>query len=109
VPGQGGALSCYPYQCVPSCGSCTSSADCCPGEDCLNGKCDPCGGGTSPDGGTPADGGGGIPDAGGLPPDGAPPPLPDGGCADYGQLCSSSGQCCNGVPCTSGRCEFPIQ
>ena len=25
----------------------------------------------------------------------------------YGQTCSTSGQCCNGVPCTSGTCRYP--
>jgi hypothetical protein len=97
VPGSNGALSCYPYQCVPSCGSCTNSADCCPGANCLNGRCDPCGGGVPP-----ADGGSG------LPPDGGAPPLPDGGCAAYGQLCTTGADCCHGVPCSGGRCEYPI-
>jgi hypothetical protein len=42
------------------------------------------------------------------------PCLPDGGvgdsgipCAQYGQLCNNSGDCCNGVPCTNGRCLYP--
>jgi hypothetical protein len=107
VPGPNGALSCYGHQCVPSCGTCTNNADCCPGSNCLNGRCDPCGGGGGPpnDSGT----GGGVPDASGLPPDGAAPPPPDGGCASYGQLCTSSAVCCNGVPCNSGRCYYPTQ
>jgi hypothetical protein len=34
--------------------------------------------------------------------------LPDGGtCALYGQICTVAGDCCNGVPCTAGRCRFP--
>jgi hypothetical protein len=102
----GSPFSCYPYQCVPSCGTCTTSADCCPGEDCLGGVCDPCGGGNPGDGGPVPDGGTGAPDGGGLPPDGGAPPPPDGGCASYGQLCATSAECCNGVPCTGGRCEF---
>ncbi|MGH7295838.1 MAG: hypothetical protein ACRELB_12925 [Polyangiaceae bacterium] len=102
VPAAGGTLSCYPYQCVPSCGTCTNSADCCPGFDCLNGQCDPCGGGSPSDGGI-------LGDASGLPPDGGPPPLPDGGCAAFGQLCSSNADCCNAVPCTNGRCQYPVQ
>jgi hypothetical protein len=28
-------------------------------------------------------------------------------CALYGQICSSSAQCCNGVTCIGGRCEYP--
>ena len=51
---------------------------------------------------------------GGVLGDGGVPPLPDGGCASYGQVCTSTSQCCNGVPCTfnlagQGRCEYPIQ
>ena len=30
-----------------------------------------------------------------------------GVCAEYGQLCSQPDECCNAVPCTSGRCVFP--
>jgi hypothetical protein len=99
----GAPFSCYPFQCVPSCGPCSNNADCCPGYNCLNGTCDPCGGG-----GGPGDGGG-LPDGSGLPPDGGAPPPPDGGCASFGQLCSTSSDCCDGVPCTNGRCEFPVQ
>ena len=33
----------------------------------------------------------------------------DAGCGLYGQLCTTSSDCCNGVPCTTGRCESPIQ
>jgi hypothetical protein len=31
---------------------------------------------------------------------------PGGGtnCAQYGQQCTDSAQCCNGVPCTNGFC-----
>jgi hypothetical protein len=34
---------------------------------------------------------------------------PDASCALYGQICTTSADCCNGVPCTNGRCEYPIQ
>ncbi|MGH7298661.1 MAG: hypothetical protein ACRELB_27215 [Polyangiaceae bacterium] len=102
----GAPLTCYPYQCVHSCGTCSNTADCCPGSDCLGGVCGPCG--TGADGGAPGDGGG-FPDASGLPPDGGAPPPPDGGCAAYGQLCATSSECCNGVPCTGGRCQFIAQ
>jgi hypothetical protein len=108
VPGAGGHLTCFPSACVPSCGACTTSADCCPGDNCLGGRCDPCGGGGNPDGGTTGgDGGptdGGNPTDGGVTGDGGIPPLPDGGCAAYGQLCTSSPQCCNAISCTGGRC-----
>jgi hypothetical protein len=35
----------------------------------------------------------------------------DAGCALYGQACTSSSQCCDGVPCdpTAGRCYYPVQ
>jgi len=109
----GPEFTCYPFQCVQSCGSCSNNADCCPGSNCLNGTCDPCGGGTPGDGGAPGDGGNG-PDGSGLPPDGGAPPPPDGGCASYGQVCATSAECCNGVPCTpqllgAARCVYPIQ
>jgi hypothetical protein len=106
VPNPGGSppFVCYGFQCVPSCGTCSNNADCCPGSSCTNGVCGPCGG--SGDAGAPGDGGGVIiPDAG-LPSDGAAPPPPDGGCAAYGQVCTVSSDCCNGVPCTAGRCYY---
>jgi hypothetical protein len=95
VPNPGGSppYVCYALQCVQSCGACSTSADCCPGSSCTGGVCGPCGG-TSGDGGV------------GLPGDGGAPPPPDGGCAAYGQVCSTSGDCCNGVPCTAGRCYY---
>jgi hypothetical protein len=99
---------CYPGVCVPNCGTCTNNADCCPGESCnqVTHVCDPCGG---PDGGGND---GGLSDGEPPPPDAsadAPPPPPDGGCASFGQVCQVSSDCCNGVPCTNGRCEYPIQ
>jgi hypothetical protein len=50
--------------------------------------------------------------------DGGPPPgdativdapvsdgyTPPPGCAGYGQVCTMNSDCCNGVPCTGGRC-----
>jgi hypothetical protein len=34
----------------------------------------------------------------------------DGGvCSSYGQGCTSSADCCNGVPCTGNTCHYPIQ
>jgi hypothetical protein len=46
------------------------------------------------------------------PPDDAPPPPPpDAGrpCSEYGQVCTASGDCCNGVPCINGRCIYIIK
>ncbi len=95
VPDQDGGLTCYPSSCVPTSGNCTTDADCCPGGHCYiqggqtSGTCQPL---TSSDAGTDS----GTTDA-------APP------CALYGQLCSTSSDCCDGVPCTNGRCEYPVQ
>jgi hypothetical protein len=57
----------------------------------------------------PFDGGSGdagIADAGAdsAPVEAGPPP-----CALFGQICTAQGQCCNGVPCTNGRCQYPIR
>jgi len=66
--------------------SCTIDGDCCPGYLCIkipgatNGTC-----------GTPPP----------PPSDGGTVPPPDGGigCSLYGQSCTMTSQCCNGVPC----------
>jgi hypothetical protein len=116
VPNPGGIppLVCSAMTCIAACGTCTNNADCCPGTSCVaaagstQGICGPCGG----SGGPPADGG-----PGGPPPDSGVAPPPDSGmppdsgktCALYGQVCQTSSDCCNGVPCTLGRCEVPIQ
>ena len=87
VPDGDGGFTCYPQNCVPTAGACTNDSDCCPGGHCYiqggqtSGTCQP------------------YSDAG----------TDGGGCAAYGQLCSTSGDCCNGVPCTNGRCEFPVR
>ena len=106
---------CSGSQCIAACGTCTNNADCCPGTTCsiatgsTHGMCGPCGGGNDAgvpsDGGVPtgadgaADGNAGTGDAG----------AGGGGnsCSEFGQLCQTSADCCNGIPCTSGRCEFP--
>jgi hypothetical protein len=87
---------------------CSNDADCCPGSSCIlaagssRGICGPCV--------QPAPDGGVTPDSG-PPPDGGITPPPDAGktCALYGQICTTTADCCNGVPCTGGRCEVPIQ
>jgi hypothetical protein len=91
VPGANGVLTCFPTVCVPSCGTCSTSADCCPGTLCLGGICGPCGGG-NPDGGTSTEAG---------------PPSDSGlSCAAYGQICTQTSDCCNNIPCLSGRCQY---
>jgi hypothetical protein len=95
VPNPGGTppFVCYATSCVPACGACSNNADCCPGSACempagsTQGTCGPCGGTSTGDGGS----------------------YPDAGCALYGQVCTTSSDCCYGVPCSDGRCESPIQ
>ena len=91
--------------CVPTSGGCTTNADCCPGNIChvppggTKGSCQseipppPGDGGTGGgDGGAGGDGGGGTNgDAGGS-------------CSLYGQTCTTASDCCNGIPCSGGRC-----
>jgi hypothetical protein len=97
-------------QCVPACGGCTTNADCCPGSACIqqagmvSGVCGPCGGTPPP----PADGGSGS-SSGGPTEGGPPPPPPDAStsCALYGQICTTSANCCAGIPCTAGHCYIP--
>jgi hypothetical protein len=107
VPVPGGTFVCDGSSCVPACGACSNNADCCPGTACdipqgsAHGTCGPCGGTGGPDGG------GGPGDGGSPGGDGGTPG--DAGCALYGQICSTASDCCNGVPCTGGRCESPIQ
>jgi hypothetical protein len=104
--------------CVAKGGSCTISADCCSPEPCIvpTGQTKGiCGGVLQTDGGVtpppppPPDAGNPPPDSGTSTDSGTPPPPPDAGgtCVLYGQLCTSSAQCCSGVPCTGGRCRYP--
>ena len=95
-------------KCVGSGGTCSTSADCCPGLPCTlppgstRGVCGspPSGdGGGTVDARPPADVD--IPD---VPTDAPKPP-----CAEYGQVCSSNGDCCNGVPCNDGRCVYIVK
>jgi hypothetical protein len=47
------------------------------------------------------------------PPDAGVPPDSGTPCGDYGQACTDSSDCCNGVPCTAvevGRfCLYPLR
>ena len=110
VPDASGVLRCLSVPpgsppCVASTGGCTTDADCCSGLTCshLAGSVSgTCGGVTPPpppppppDGGTTTDTGAPPSDTGGVPPG-------DGGvlpCSLYGQICTSDGSCCSGVPC----------
>jgi hypothetical protein len=116
VPNPGGnpPFVCSPNVCISACGACSTTADCCPGTSCdlpagsTHGTCGPCGGG-GPDGGAGGpDGGSGGPDGGSGPGDGGVP-QDDAGCAFYGQVCTTSADCCGGIPCTNGRCQEVIQ
>ena len=93
--------------CVAKGGTCTSTADCCVGLPCVAppGSTDGICGGVlvTTDGGIVASG-----DAGAGTTDSGVATNPDGGiCALYGQTCAADGDCCAGVPCTTGRCRFP--
>jgi hypothetical protein len=103
---------CSGSQCIPACGGCTNNADCCPGTTCVvaagstHGMCGPCGGGVDagapPDAGGP--GGGGGNDSGG----GAGGGGGNGTCtSQFGQVCQTAAECCNSLPCTNGRCQYP--
>jgi hypothetical protein len=109
----GGAPFVCGATCEPTCAGCTTTADCCQGLACVlppgsssgtcgTSACTPDGGvidsGTPNDGGTSNDGGTGN--------DGAS--TDSGVCSLYGQLCSVAADCCDGLPCTNGRCEYPI-
>jgi hypothetical protein len=106
--------------CVPRCGSCTINADCCAGETCIAptgstmGTCGPCGPPPPPppDGGSSSGGSssggsssGGSSSGGSSSSSGGTPD--SGSCALYGQQCTTSADCCNGIPCTAGRCVSP--
>ncbi|MGE5787450.1 MAG: hypothetical protein ACM3ZE_22845, partial [Myxococcales bacterium] len=111
-----GILRCYGAgQCVDHGGSCTINADCCPGSVCVHQQGSTTGACGTPV--TPGSGTGGAAGFGGAPNIPAagnagavgttrivPPPI----CAEYGQMCTSAANCCNGVPCTSGTCMFPL-
>jgi hypothetical protein len=93
----GATFVCGETSCVPEEGLCTTTADCCVGNICVidpgasSGRCGQPGNPPPPDGG--------VPEGGPPPGDAGPPP-----CAEYGQQCTVNGDCCNGVPCTGGRC-----
>ena len=90
--------------CSPSGGACTITADCCRGYTCitpLGAVGGTCGVVTPPppvavDGGVPETGSPGGYDGGPL------------ACAQYGQACTASGDCCNGVSCNGGICYTPV-
>src|SRR5262249_8166003 len=102
---------CGKVECVPKQGACTTTADCCRGTLCATvagstqGTCTPpppptgSGGTTGAGGKTGAGGAAGAAGAGGTPPV----------CSEYGKLCMTGADCCNSLPCTNGRCAFPVR
>jgi len=100
---------CGAGECVGTGASCTTGADCCPGLPCI-----------MQPGSTRGTCGGAPPPPPPPPGDAGQPPLPDGGtppgndagvppgCANYGQICTVSGDCCNGIPCNGGRCVLIV-
>jgi hypothetical protein len=117
VPDPSGVLRCYspprtgidggvPSTCVTAGGSCSINGDCCVGTRCIQpvgstqGLCGIPG---SPPGTPPGLDAGTTPGLDAGTPDGSTP-----GCAEYGQTCTVAGDCCNGVPCSGGRCADQI-
>ncbi len=108
--------------CAPAGAACTTDADCCAGLPCTlepgstKGVCGLIPGTDAGVDAGPSDGA--VIDAPVIdapvtdaPVTDAPPPdagTPDASCALYGQQCTTSGDCCNGVPCTNGRCYVPL-
>ena len=68
------------------------------------------GGNPGSDGGDHAGNDGGVdagpagPGGGGNGGGGGPTPT----CAQFGQICQTTADCCNAVPCTQGRCQVPV-
>ena len=111
VPDLTGTLRCLTVApdggvaCSPSGSACTITADCCRGYTCITplgsvqGTCGvipPVSYPPAPDGGTA---------------DAASPPVYDGGvvtCAQFGQACTTSADCCNSISCTNGICYTPV-
>jgi hypothetical protein len=112
VPDASGVLRCFvppvssidggvPSACVPPGGSCTINADCCVGSVCIElvgSTQGVCGTRPPPPGSLPVDGGTGPVD-GASAVDG-----PAAVCAEYGQACTTSADCCNAVTCWNSRC-----
>lgn len=83
--------------CVQAPGECTTHADCCSGLSCI-----------IPTGATKGTCGTNTP----TPTTDAGTPTTDSGtpsptCSLYGQTCAVDGDCCDGVPCSGGRCRYP--
>jgi hypothetical protein len=99
VPDSNGVLRCGSDECQPAGDSCTVNGDCCPGGVCVlapGSTVGTCGGEPTTSGGE-----GGATGTGGSGSTGI--------CAEYGQLCTESSECCNDVPCSSGVCRFPVK
>lgn len=101
VPNPSGAgFVCAGTACIDAGGACTTTSDCCAGSPCIlatgttKGTC-----GAS---GKPGPGGGTGSSGGTTPAPGSTT------CAQYGQVCAQTSECCNGVPCTDGHCEYPV-
>jgi hypothetical protein len=129
VPDAQGQLRCGSATCQKTGDTCTINGDCCPGEVCVTlpgSITGTCGGGDGGSGGTGGTGGTGGSTSGGTGGSGGTTGGSGGtggstggtggstsggtggstGCALYGQICKASGDCCSGVPCTSGICRY---
>jgi hypothetical protein len=118
-----GVLHCSTTSCVPSGGSCTITGDCCRGSSCVTtpgsvrGTCSTppappmtSGGSGGSAAGAGAGGTGGSGEAGAS---GTGETAPAGGsaapsCAQYGQQCGTTGDCCAGTTCNGGICNVEL-
>jgi hypothetical protein len=123
VPDAQGQLHCYDMpKCVPVTGPCTITGDCCPGASCIRavgaiqGVCGqtppPPGNGTGGSTGSSGSGAGGDgaagSGAGGNGAGGAGGGTGTPVCSQYGQICTQSSECCNGIPCDQGICRINV-
>lgn len=92
--------------------SCTNAADCCTGLPCVQVPGSTkgyCGGTLLPDGGVIPDSGTSSSSSSSSSSSGSSTSSSSSGgtCGLYGQTCAQNSDCCNGVPCTAGRCRLP--
>src|SRR5262249_16025325 len=101
VPNPGGMppFVCSSTPCIGACGAGANNADCCPGTSCniaagtTNGTCGPCGSSSSGSGSSSSGSGSSGSSSGAL------PPTMNAGCSLYGQICTTTADCCNALPC----------
>lgn len=86
VADEDGVLRCQSAACGEAGASCSVTADCCAGTHCEQVV------GTTT----------GICALRGSDP-------PAGACVEFGQICAPADECCGDVPCSEGRCQYPVR